>query len=108
MVESPPLPGHPDPHPSYKDKHNPWAYYHATFDRQDYCDDHVVPMGYVDSTGKPQGQLVEDLKHVKTTTATDDHTVVVETDQPDPILLNEIQQQQRKLESLALGGASSN
>ncbi len=30
------------------------------------------------------------LKHVTTTTAVDDHTVVIETDQPDPILLNEI------------------
>jgi peptide/nickel transport system substrate-binding protein len=36
------------------------------------------------------GSFLQFLKHVKTTTATDDHTVVVETDQPDPILLNEI------------------
>jgi peptide/nickel transport system substrate-binding protein len=30
------------------------------------------------------------LKHVARTTAVDDHTLVIETDQPDPILLNEI------------------
>ena len=30
------------------------------------------------------------LKHVAKTTAVDDHTLVIETDQPDPILLNEI------------------
>jgi peptide/nickel transport system substrate-binding protein len=36
------------------------------------------------------GSFLQFLKHVKTTTATDDHTVVMETDQPDPILLNEI------------------
>jgi peptide/nickel transport system substrate-binding protein len=36
------------------------------------------------------GSFLQFLKHVKTTTATDDHTVVIETDQPDPILLNEI------------------
>jgi peptide/nickel transport system substrate-binding protein len=36
------------------------------------------------------GSFLQFLKHVKSTTATDNHTVVVETDQPDPILLNEI------------------
>jgi len=36
------------------------------------------------------GSFLQFLKHVKTTTAVDDHTVLIETDQPDPILLNEI------------------
>lgn len=66
-VEVPHRAGHPDPRPSYKDKHNPWAYYHSTFDRQAYCDAHVVPMGYLDKSNKPAGQLVQDLKSVSTT-----------------------------------------
>ena len=36
------------------------------------------------------GPFLQFLKHVAKTTAVDDHTVVIETDQPDPILLNEI------------------
>ena len=36
------------------------------------------------------GPFLQFLKHVAKTTAVDDHTVLIETDQPDPILLNEI------------------
>ena len=36
------------------------------------------------------GPFLQFLKHVAKTTAIDDHTLVIETDQPDPILLNEI------------------
>jgi peptide/nickel transport system substrate-binding protein len=36
------------------------------------------------------GSFLQFLKHVAKTTAVDDHTVMIETDQPDPILLNEI------------------
>lgn len=66
-VEQPHRAGWPTPTNSYKDKHNPWAYYHATFDRQAYCDSHVVPLGHLDSLGAPTGQLVTDLKKVSTT-----------------------------------------
>jgi peptide/nickel transport system substrate-binding protein len=37
------------------------------------------------------GSFLQYLKHVKSTTVVDPHTVVLETDGPDPILLNEIQ-----------------
>jgi hypothetical protein len=67
VVEDPPLAGHPQANSSYKNKHNPWAYYHATFDRQDYCDEHVVPLGYLDASGAPRGQLVNDLRRTSTT-----------------------------------------
>lgn len=53
--------------PDYKDKHNPWAYYHSTFDQDAYCQAHVVPLGYLDAEGQPQGQLVTDLESVSTT-----------------------------------------
>jgi phosphatidylinositol-3-phosphatase len=53
--------------PDYKDKHNPWAYYHSTFDQDAYCQAHVVPLGYLDASGAPQGQLVTDLQSVSTT-----------------------------------------
>lgn len=56
-VEVPHKAGRPQAHPSYKDKHNPWSYYHATFDRQAYCDSHVVPL---------EG-LATDLRSVATT-----------------------------------------
>ncbi len=36
------------------------------------------------------GPFLQFLKHVAKTTAVNDHTLVIETDQPDPILLNEI------------------
>ena len=36
------------------------------------------------------GSFLQFLKHVAATTAVDAHTLVIETDQPDPILLNEI------------------
>jgi peptide/nickel transport system substrate-binding protein len=36
------------------------------------------------------GPFLQFLKHVANTTAVDDHTLLIETDQPDPILLNEI------------------
>ena len=69
VVESPPVSGWPQANPSYKNKHNPWAYFHATFDRQDYCDEHVVPMGHLDGSGSPRGALVDDLRKVQTTPA---------------------------------------
>jgi hypothetical protein len=62
--------------PDYKDKHNPWAYFHSTFDNHTpaadgtpgYCDQHVVPLGYLDANGQnPQGQLVDDLQSIDTT-----------------------------------------
>lgn len=53
--------------PDYHDKHNPWAYYHSTFDQDAYCQAHVVPLGYLDAAGQPQGQLVTDLQSVATT-----------------------------------------
>ena len=53
--------------PDYKNKHNPWAYYHSTFDQDAYCQAHVVPLGYIDAAGQPQGQLVTDLQQLSTT-----------------------------------------
>jgi phosphatidylinositol-3-phosphatase len=53
--------------PDYKDKHNPWAYFHSTFDQDAYCQEHVVPLGTVDAAGRPQGQLLDDLQQVATT-----------------------------------------
>jgi hypothetical protein len=53
--------------PNYKDKHNPWAYYHATFDSTKYCERHVVPLGYFTAPGHMQGQLFHDLRNVRTT-----------------------------------------
>jgi hypothetical protein len=54
--------------PNYKDKHDPWAYFHATFDDRTYCTQHVVPLGFLDATGQnPQGQLVDDLASIDTT-----------------------------------------
>ena len=53
--------------PDYKNKHNPWAYYHSTFDQDAYCQEHVVPLGYLDASGAPHGQLVDDLQQVSTT-----------------------------------------
>lgn len=55
--------------PDYKNKHNPWAYYHSTFDQDAYCQAHVVPLGYLDASGQPQGQLITDLQDVSTTPA---------------------------------------
>jgi phosphatidylinositol-3-phosphatase len=55
--------------PDYKNKHNPWAYYHSTFDQDAYCQAHVVPLGYLDASGQPQGQLIDDLQSVDTTPA---------------------------------------
>ena len=55
--------------PDYKNKHNPWAYYHSTFDQDAYCQAHVVPLGYLDSNGQPQGQLIQDLQSIDTTPA---------------------------------------
>lgn len=62
--------------PDYKDKHNPWAFFHSTFDNNTpaadgtpgYCDQHVVPFGYFqqDGTGLA-GQFVDDLQSVDTT-----------------------------------------
>src|SRR3954470_17319154 len=53
--------------PDYKNKHHPWAYYHSTFDQDAYCQAHVVPLGYLDAAGQPQGQLISDLQSVSTT-----------------------------------------
>jgi peptide/nickel transport system substrate-binding protein len=38
----------------------------------------------------PSGSILQYLKHIVTVTAVDDRTVVIETDLPDPILLNEL------------------
>jgi hypothetical protein len=55
--------------PQYKDKHNPWAYFHATFDRTDYCEDHVVPLGHFTDAAQTRmtGQLFSDLAHIHST-----------------------------------------
>jgi phosphatidylinositol-3-phosphatase len=54
--------------PDYKNKHNPFAYFHSLFDQDNYCQQHVVPLGYLDATGaNPQGQLIDDLKSITTT-----------------------------------------
>jgi hypothetical protein len=53
--------------PDYKNKHNPWAYYHSTFDQDAYCQAHVVPLGFLDTAGQPHGQLVDDLQQLSTT-----------------------------------------
>jgi hypothetical protein len=52
--------------PDYKDKHNPFGYFHSIIDRRDYCDAHDVPMGHF-SHGKVVGPLARDLRSIKTT-----------------------------------------
>ena len=54
--------------PDYKNKHNPFAYFHSLFDQDAYCQKHVVPLGYLDANGQhPKGQLIDDLKSYATT-----------------------------------------
>ena len=67
FVTDPGTPLRTEPKPDYKNKHNPWAYYHSTFDRTDYCEDHVVPLGYFTSPTTMQGQLFSDLHNVHAT-----------------------------------------
>lgn len=38
----------------------------------------------------PSGSIQQYIQHVTTVSATDDHTVVIETDQPDPVLLHDL------------------
>jgi hypothetical protein len=65
-VTDPGKPLRTEAQPNYKNKHNPWAYYHATFDRTDYCESHVVPLGYFTSPTTMQGQLFHDLHKIQT------------------------------------------
>lgn len=67
FATGPAVPIRHEDNPDYKDKHNPWAYYHSIFDRLDYCQDHVVPLGYFDSSGRLVGQLVDDLHNTHST-----------------------------------------
>jgi hypothetical protein len=48
----------------YATRHNPFAYFHAIIDDLDYCDAHVVPLTYPDTSGKG---LEADLKSADTT-----------------------------------------
>jgi len=66
-VTDPGTPLRTEANPDYKNKHNPWAYYHSTFDRADYCESHVVPLGYFTSPTTMQGQLFQDLRKIQTT-----------------------------------------
>jgi phosphatidylinositol-3-phosphatase len=52
--------------PDYKDKHNPWGYFHWITDRKAYCDQHIVPMGYF-THHHVVGPLAHDLRSIKTT-----------------------------------------
>jgi hypothetical protein len=52
--------------PDYKDKHNPFGYFHSIIDRKAYCDSHVVPMGHF-THGHVVGPLANDLRSIKTT-----------------------------------------
>ncbi|HVT22065.1 MAG TPA: alkaline phosphatase family protein [Mycobacteriales bacterium] len=52
--------------PDYKDKHNPFGYFHSIVDRRADCNRHVVPMGYF-SHHKVVGPLARDLRSVATT-----------------------------------------
>ena len=52
--------------PDYKDKHNPFGYYHSIVDRRSYCNRHVVPLGHF-SHHKVIGPLARDLRSVATT-----------------------------------------
>ncbi|HEX3899625.1 MAG TPA: alkaline phosphatase family protein [Mycobacteriales bacterium] len=52
--------------PDYKDKHNPFGYFHSIIDRKAYCNAHVVPMGHF-SHGKMVGPIARDLRSIKTT-----------------------------------------
>jgi hypothetical protein len=52
--------------PDYKDKHNPFGYFHSIVDRRAYCNRHVVPMGHF-SHHKVVGPLARDLRSVATT-----------------------------------------
>jgi len=51
----------------------------------------VLPMSAPRSVPNSPGSFLQYLKHVTKTVAADPLTVVVETDGPDPILLNELQ-----------------
>ena len=59
--------------PDYKNKHNPFAYFHSLIDQDAYCQAHVVPLGYLEpdptTAGAfiPKGQLVDDLQSFNTT-----------------------------------------
>ena len=57
IIESPVPAGNPKTPDDYKDKHNPFGYYHSIFDSLPYCDQHDVPF-----TG-----FVADLASVSTT-----------------------------------------
>jgi len=67
FVTDPGTPLRTEANPDYKDKHNPWAYYHSTFDRTDYCESHVVPLGYFTSPTAMQGQFFQDLRKIHNT-----------------------------------------
>ena len=51
--------------PDYKDKHNPFGYFHSIVDRTAYCRSHVVSMHL--RHHKAVGQLARDLRSVATT-----------------------------------------
>jgi hypothetical protein len=57
IVENPVPAGNPKTPDDYKDKHNPFVYYHSIFDSLAYCDHHDVPL-----TG-----FLADLAHLGTT-----------------------------------------
>ncbi|HVY09745.1 MAG TPA: alkaline phosphatase family protein [Mycobacteriales bacterium] len=52
--------------PDYKDKHNPFGYFHSVVDHRAYCKRHLVPMGHF-SHHKVLGPLARDLRSVATT-----------------------------------------
>lgn len=54
------------------------------------ADDVVFTYQRARSVPNSPASFLQFLKHVKQTTAVDPHTLLIETDQPDPILLNEI------------------
>jgi hypothetical protein len=57
IIENPVPVGHPKSPDDYKDKHNPFVYYHSVFDNLAYCDAHDVPFT----------QFTSDLKSIATT-----------------------------------------
>jgi hypothetical protein len=52
--------------PDYKDKHNPFGYFHSIVDRRAYCDRHDVPMGHF-RHHRVVGPLAHDLRSIATT-----------------------------------------
>jgi hypothetical protein len=66
LLTGPEVPKRIIDHPDYKNKHNPFGYFHSIVDRRKYCNHRVVPMGYF-RHGKVVGPMARDLRSVATT-----------------------------------------